>query len=99
MDNPNELERDAARSILSWAARAERPLLWKEIQSLFCIDLEKGIADADFKLTKSCKHFCGALVEVDRGHEYRSGPDGAVYPDAVMDPDGVVELVHETARM
>lgn len=86
-DNPYEYEQDIARNILSWVARAERPLLWKEIQSIFCITVEKETADPDFKLVEPCKHFCGALVEVDRGLGSASGPDG------------VVELVHETARV
>jgi len=88
LENPIENERDVARKILSWVARAERPLLWKEIQSLFCIEVEEQTADPDFKLVDPCKHFCGALVEVNGGRESS---------EAI--PDSTVEFVHETARV
>jgi len=87
LDNTNEVERNIANSILGWLICAERSLLWKEVQSLFCIKVEEVTADPDFRLTDSCKHFCGSLVEVGGGLGLTPGPDGKV------------ELVHETARM
>jgi hypothetical protein len=87
LDNPNQADRDIARTILGWVARAERPLLWKEVQSIFCITIEDESADPDFRLMDPCKHYCGALVEVD-------GERGSA-----LGPDGMVEFVHETARM
>jgi hypothetical protein len=77
---------ELARQILDLVICAERPLLWKEIQSRFCIDVVSATADPDFRLLEPCKTYCGSLVEVGRDRNSGSGPDESV------------ELVHETAR-
>ena len=61
--------------------------MWKEIQSTFCIDLDKENADPDFRLLHPCKYYCGSLVET--GHQVNS----------INVLDQVVDLVHETARV
>ena len=87
LENPNEEEREAAKKILGYTICAERPMMWKELQSRFCISIDSDTADPDFLLSVSCKNICGSLVEIE--------------PDAVFNtsPDITVTLVHETARM
>ncbi len=77
---------ELARQILELVICAERPLLWKEIRSRFCIDVQSATADPDERPLDPCKKYCGSLVEVGR-----HGKLGSV-------PDESVELVHETAR-
>ena len=79
-------QRELARQILNLVISAERPLLWKEIQSHFCIKIESANANPEFRLLDPCKKFCGSLVEVGRNGSLGSGPDESV------------ELVQETAR-
>lgn len=87
LENPNEGERDAAKQIIGLVICAERPLMWKELQSRFCIEIDNEIADTDFQLTMSCKNLCGSLVEVQK--DVRS----------IDSSDDIVNLVHDTARM
>ncbi|KAK5631888.1 hypothetical protein RRF57_007602 [Xylaria bambusicola] len=86
-ENPIEPERLAAKTILGLVICAERSLMWKEIQSRFCIDVNTETADADHQLLHSCKQLCGSLVEVERSQTAESKYDD------------VVELVHHTARV
>jgi uncharacterized metal-binding protein len=86
-ENLIEPERLAAKTILGLIICAERSLMWKEIQSRFCIDIDTETADADRQLSDSCKHLCGSLVEVERSQIAES------------ESDDVVELVHHTARV
>lgn len=87
LDNQKEAERDAAKRILSLVISAERPFMWKEIQSCFCIEIEAEIADPDFYLPMTCKQLCGSLVEVEQNANSTAGSDD------------IVDLVHDTARM
>ncbi|KAI0536611.1 hypothetical protein GGR58DRAFT_381624 [Xylaria digitata] len=86
-ENPIEPERRAAKTILGLVICAERSLMWKEIQSRFCIDTNTETADADHQLLHSCKHLCGSLVDVEYSQIAKS------------EYDDVVELVHHTARV
>ncbi|KAM7210934.1 Ankyrin repeat-containing domain protein [Rhypophila decipiens] len=86
LENPIGEEREAAKRILGLVLSAERPLMWKEIQSHFCIDIDDETADPDFRLQGFCKDFCGSLVEVEHNIKSLSGADS------------IVHLVHETAR-
>ena len=85
-ENPEDQEREAAETILGLIICAERPLMWKEIQSRFCINIDAEIADADEQLSVSCKHLCDCLVDIERSRVTELGPDDTV------------ELVHHTAR-
>jgi hypothetical protein len=85
-ENPIEAERLAAKAILGLVVCAERSLMWKEIQSRFCIDINTDTADPDLQLLNKCKHLCGSLVEIERSLIAES------------ESDDVVELVHHTAR-
>ncbi|KAH6624506.1 hypothetical protein B0J18DRAFT_456785 [Chaetomium sp. MPI-SDFR-AT-0129] len=90
LEGPDESQSDLARCILNLVLCAERPLFWKEIQARFCIDVQSETADLDFRLLEPAKKYCGALIEV--GQKDLSGSPGS-------EPDDLVELVHETARM
>lgn len=79
--------RQGASNILGWVTCAARPLRWREIQSLFCIDVESNTMDYEGKrLRVSCKKLCGSLVDV---HHVVHGQAG---------PDDIVTIVHESAR-
>lgn len=79
--------RQAASKILGWVTCAARPLRWREIQSVFCIDAESDTMDYDGKrLRVSCKKLCGSLVDV---HQVVHGQAG---------PDDIVIIVHASAR-
>lgn len=77
---------DASR-ILSWIVCAARPLHWREIQSIFCVNLDTGTMDyEDSRLRVSCKELCGSLIDV---HHVIHGQPG---------PDDIVSIVHGSAR-
>lgn len=76
-------DREAAKEILGMIMCSCEPLHWREIQSKFCIDVSSGEADLDRELLKTCKQFCGSLVEV-----------ACLEPTC----EEVVNLVHPTAK-
>lgn len=79
--------RQSALKILGWVTCAARPLRWREIQSIFCIDLESNTVDyEERRLRVSCKKLCGSLVDV---HQVLYGHPG---------PDDIVTIVHGSAR-
>lgn len=79
--------RQAALKILSWVTCAVRPLRWREIQSIFCINVESSTVNyEDRRLRVSCKQLCGSLVDV---HQALHGQPG---------PDDIVTIVHGSAR-
>ncbi|KAH6632698.1 hypothetical protein F5144DRAFT_574952 [Chaetomium tenue] len=86
LEGEDEDQNGLAREILGLVICAERPLMWKEIQSRFCIDIQSETADPDLRLLDPCKKYCGSLVEVGRNDGRSSGPDDTV------------NIVHETAR-
>ncbi|RYP45906.1 hypothetical protein DL768_007810 [Monosporascus sp. mg162] len=88
LDGTPRPQKQAAREMLGLIVCAERPLMWREIQSKFCIDLASESADVDLQLSpSSCKHFCSSLVEADS----TSGLE--------TDPDSKILLVHDSARI
>lgn len=86
LENSVEEERETARRILGLVVTAERPLMWKEIQSHFCIEIDDEVADPDFRLQDTCKYFCGSLVEIEHNNKSDFPADASIH------------LVHETAR-
>ncbi|RYP77539.1 hypothetical protein DL771_001112 [Monosporascus sp. 5C6A] len=88
LDGTARAQKQAAREMLGLIVCAERPLMWREIQSKVCIDLASESADIDLQLSpSSCKHFCSSLVEAD-------STDGLE-----TDPDSKILLVHDSARI
>ncbi|KAI8650419.1 hypothetical protein NCS57_01375600 [Fusarium keratoplasticum] len=86
LDHGSRSKKAAASKILGWMTCAARPLHWREIQSLFCIDPERGECIPGRRRVDSCKALCSSLVEEDL-------PDEA--EGEVREP--VVRLVHNTA--
>ncbi|KAL2272435.1 hypothetical protein FJTKL_06560 [Diaporthe vaccinii] len=79
--------RQSALKILGWVTCAARPLRWREIQSIFCIDVESNTMDyEERRLRVSCKKLCGSLIDV---HQVLYGHPG---------PDDIVTVVHGSAR-
>lgn len=80
-------QREDARKLLGWVACAKRPLRWREIQALFCIDPIQGTVDyTGERLRVTCKELCGALVDVH------------LVPGQSPGRDDIVNIVHRTAR-
>ncbi|KAI0897380.1 WD40 repeat-like protein [Annulohypoxylon nitens] len=86
-DNSENAGREEMLKVLGWIICAPRYLRWREIQSMFCIDLGKGIVNyEDERLRVSCKILCGSFVDV---HPATSNGAG---------PEDILKIVHETAR-
>ncbi|KAK3369584.1 hypothetical protein B0T24DRAFT_596307 [Lasiosphaeria ovina] len=64
LDRAPRNRREAAAKILGWAVCAARPLRWKEIQSLFCTDVDQGTCNFKKQRVDSCKTICSSLVDV-----------------------------------
>lgn len=76
-----------ALKILGWVICARRPLRWREIQSLFCIDPVEGVVDyEERRLRVTCKDICGSLIDVHHPADKKAGPED------------IIKIVHETAR-
>ncbi|KAK8073514.1 hypothetical protein PG994_004413, partial [Apiospora phragmitis] len=82
-------QREAACQILKWLTCAVRPLRWREIQSLSCIDPHNGICNPRKRRVDNCKCICGSFVEIEQLESGMECLDGT---------DPVVGLVHDTAR-
>ena len=87
LDRPPPPRRKTASTILGWLVCSPRPLRWREIQSKFCIDPEKGVCNFDNRRLDNCKVICGSLVELSPCE---------LFKDLVTEDR--VSLVHETAR-
>lgn len=80
-------QREDAKKLLGWIVCAKRPLRWREIQALFCIDPIKGNVDyTGERLRVTSKELCGALVDVH------------LVPGQTPERDEIVNIVHRTAR-
>ncbi|KAK8024370.1 hypothetical protein PG993_012436 [Apiospora rasikravindrae] len=90
-DHPSRSQsrREAASQILKWLTCAVRPLRWREIQSLFCINPHNATCNSKNRRVDNCKCICGSFVEIDQSES------GMIYLDGT---DPVVSLVHDTAR-
>lgn len=86
-ENPVKAEREDAAKILGWITCSKRPLKWREVQAIFCIDPESETVDfEDRQLLVTCKELCGSLVDLRSSGTQVSGLED------------LVEFVHETAR-
>ncbi|KAF4969857.1 hypothetical protein FSARC_3015 [Fusarium sarcochroum] len=77
---------NTVKKILGWVICSKRPLRWREIQSRFCINADKGTCNAKGVRRDSCKKICGSLVDV-------TGCD--LFGD--VESEQIVNIVHETA--
>ncbi|KAF4457118.1 hypothetical protein F53441_906 [Fusarium austroafricanum] len=78
--------RESAKRILGWVVCSARPLRWREIQSRFCIDAEKGICDPNDIRVDSCKKLCSSLVDT---------VDCELFPG--VESERTITMIHETA--
>ncbi|RGP67320.1 vegetative incompatibility het-e-1 [Fusarium sporotrichioides] len=78
--------RTSAKKILGWLVCSERPLRWREIQSRFCIDVERGLCDPDDLRIDSCKQLCSSLVDA---------TDCEMFPK--VESEQTITMIHETA--
>jgi hypothetical protein len=63
--NPNEGERETARSLLGLIVAAKRPLKWHEIQGAVSIHIEEHVVDFDNRrLFTHVSDLCGSLIDV-----------------------------------
>ncbi|KAJ4419764.1 hypothetical protein N0V82_004807 [Gnomoniopsis sp. IMI 355080] len=86
LEDAPECKRQDALKTIGWVICAERPLHWREIQSIFCTDVEAGTFEyEENRLRVECKELCGALVDVRNVYYAQTGPDD------------VVTIVHDTA--
>ncbi|GKU22967.1 unnamed protein product [Fusarium langsethiae] len=76
----------SAKKILGWLVCSERPLRWREIQSRFCIDVERGFCDPDDVRVGSCKQLCSSLVDA---------TDCEIFPG--VKSEQTIAIIHETA--
>ncbi|KAK4183033.1 hypothetical protein QBC35DRAFT_526351 [Podospora australis] len=87
LNQPNKYRQKTATTILGWLICSPRPLRWREIQSIFCINTETAACDIERKRVDNVKIPCGSLVELrsceDFGH---------------MAAESMIDLVHSRAR-
>lgn len=90
-ENSNPAEREDAEKVLNWVLCAKRQMRWREIQSIFCIDLEDGDVDyAERRLRVSFKELCGSFVDFHHAISSCSGHSES--------PEVFLRLVHRTAQ-
>jgi len=77
----------AASTILEWVVGATRPLRWREIQALLCIDVSKEICNVKRRRLDTCKETCSSFIEVEAC---------AMFPKSQA--ESFIHLVHDTAR-
>ncbi|KAF5714150.1 heterokaryon incompatibility protein het-E-1 [Fusarium globosum] len=78
--------RGTVKKILGWVICATRPLRWREIQSLFCINTERQTCNIRNMRRDSCKSICSSLVDV----TYCD-----MFPN--IESEQFISMVHETA--
>jgi hypothetical protein len=74
------------KKILGWIICSQRPLRWREIQSRFCIDAEKGTCNPKRRRLDSCKDICSSLVDVTICDMFGG-----------LQSEQIIQMVHETA--
>ncbi|EPS38656.1 hypothetical protein H072_7600 [Dactylellina haptotyla CBS 200.50] len=85
--SPSKKKSASAERILAFVMISEsRPLLWREIQSRFCIDIENASANFKRRRLDSPKTICGSLIEL---------TDSEIFPNSPSEQ--VISIVHDTA--
>ncbi|WAO91963.1 NACHT domain-containing protein [Fusarium falciforme] len=74
------------KKILGWIICSQRPLRWREIQSRFCINAEKGTCNPKRRRLDNCKDICSSLVDVTICDMFGG-----------LQSEQIIQMVHETA--
>ncbi|KAK6077770.1 zinc finger protein [Seiridium cupressi] len=82
----HQAQKEAASNILRWMTCTVRPLKWREIQTLFCLDPEKGSCNPRKRRVDDCKTLCGSFIDTE--HRYGN----------IEEFESSVHFVHDTAR-
>ncbi|KAK6077633.1 zinc finger protein [Seiridium cupressi] len=88
LDSPSrhQAQKEAASNILRWMTCTVRPLKWREIQTLFCLDPEKGSCNPRKRRVDDCKTLCGSFIDTE--HRYGN----------IEEFESSIHFVHDTAR-
>ncbi|RSL59060.1 hypothetical protein CEP53_005924 [Fusarium sp. AF-6] len=84
--NSKPSRQKTVKKILGWLICSKRPLRWREIQSSFCIDAERGTCNTKRRRVDSCKKICSSLVDTTICDLFGS-----------IESEEIVHMVHETA--
>ncbi|RMJ07063.1 hypothetical protein CDV36_013332 [Fusarium kuroshium] len=84
--NSKPSRQKTVKKILGWLICSKRPLRWREIQSSFCIDAERGTCNTKRRRVDSCKKICSSLVDITICDLFGS-----------VESEEIVHMVHETA--
>ncbi|KAH6952935.1 hypothetical protein DER45DRAFT_574581 [Fusarium avenaceum] len=76
----------AVKKILGWVVCSARPLRWREIQSRFCINEDKGTCNVRNVRRDGCKTICGSLVDITNCELF-----------GTLESEQTVNMVHKTA--
>jgi hypothetical protein len=74
------------KKILGWVVCSARPLRWREIQSRFCIDAEKGTCNVRNIRRDGCKSICSSLVDTTNCELF-----------GTLESEKTINMVHKTA--
>ncbi|KAG5662594.1 hypothetical protein KAF25_005012 [Fusarium avenaceum] len=74
------------KKILGWVVCSARPLRWREVQSRFCINAEKGTCNVRNIRRDGCKTICSSLVDI---------TDCELF--GTLESEQTVHMVHKTA--
>ncbi|KAM0806795.1 putative NACHT domain-containing protein [Seiridium cardinale] len=88
LDSPirHQTKKQAASNILRWVTCTVRPLKWREIQTLFCLDPKEGSCNPKNRRVDDCKTLCGSFVDTEHGH------------GDIEEFEPSIHFVHDTAR-
>ncbi|KAJ3455735.1 hypothetical protein MRS44_017217 [Fusarium solani] len=86
VENSKPWRQKTVKKILGWIICAKTPLRWREIQSRFCIDVDKATCNFKRRCLDSCKEICSSLVDVAMCELFGS-----------VQSEQIVHMVHETA--
>ncbi|UPK92591.1 hypothetical protein LCI18_003526 [Fusarium solani-melongenae] len=86
LENSKPSRQKSVKKILGWVICSQRPLRWREIQSRFCIDAEKGACNPKRRRLDNCKDICSSLVDVMICEMFGS-----------LQSEQIIQMVHETA--
>ncbi|KAM5350993.1 hypothetical protein ACJ41O_003716 [Fusarium nematophilum] len=86
LEHSSTSRQKTVKKMLGWIICSKRPLRWREIQSRFCVDVDKATCSAKRRRLDSCKDIGSSLVDVTECDLFMS-----------VQSEQIVHMVHETA--